>query len=236
MWLLLHSSGKTYLAKDRATFNTEFGVVELKEGIQTSSIGETFLVTKPWFVDLWKRIKRGPQIAHWKDLGLIAALTGIGSGWKVLEIGAGSGFSTLFWSNIVGENGKVVTYERNRRHYDILLSNLEFVGVKNVEAHPDDPLEAGIGETNFDMAFLDVPEPWEFVNLVADALKPAGFFVAYLPTIEQVKKLEELLPPRFSEPEVHEVIHREWKLRGRTRPLSSGILHTAFVVLARKIK
>ena len=236
MWLLLHRSGKFYLVKDRATFNTEYGVVEVKEGFQRSTTGEEFLVTRPTFRDLWFKIKRGPQITHWKDLGLIAALTGVGAGWKILEIGGGSGFSTLFWSNIVGDKGKVVSYEKNPRHYKILLSNIESLRVQNVELHPDDPLEKGIEERNFDMAFLDIPEPWKLVDIVADVLKPGGFLVSYLPTIEQVKRLEESLKERFTMPEVHEVIHREWKLGGRTRPLSSGILHTAFIVLSRKIK
>ena len=235
MWLLIHKSGKTYLAPDRATFNTEFGVVELKEGPTTSSIGEQFLVTKPSFVDLWMRIKRGPQIAHWKDLGLIVALTGVGPGWRVLEVGGGSGFSTLFWWHIVGKEGTVVTYERNPRHLKILLENLERLGASNVTVIPSDPHEEP-PQGEFDLVFLDIPEPWSVLDVINDHLREGGFLVAYLPTVEQVKQLENSLGNSFTEPSVHEVIYREWKLGGRTRPLSSGILHTAFVVLSRKIK
>ncbi len=235
MWLLIHKSGKTYLAPDRATYNTEYGLVELKRGYTKSSTGEEFLVTRPGFVDLWMRIKRGPQIAHWKDLGLIAALTGIGPGSRVLEVGAGSGFSTLFWAHLVGERGRVLSYEKNPKHYALLVENIEKFGFSHLEVLPDDPRKVGVKEKDFDLAFLDVPDPWELVHIVGDSLRPGAFLVSYLPTVEQVKRLEESLDG-FTEPAVHEVIHREWKLGGRTRPLSSGILHTAFIVVARKIR
>ncbi len=233
--MLIHRSGKTYLAPDRATFNTEFGVVELKEGPTVSSTGEPFLVTRPSFVDLWLRIRRGPQIAHWKDLGLIVALTGVGPGWKVLEVGGGSGFSTLFWWYLVGKEGKVVTYERNPRHLKVLLENLERLGATNVKVVPSDPREEP-PEGTFDLAFLDIPEPWSVLDVVSEHLRPGGFLVSYLPTVEQVKQVESSLGEGYTQPSVHEVIYREWKLGGRTRPLSSGILHTAFVVVSRKIK
>ena len=236
MKLLLHRSGKTYVVKDKPVFNTEYGLVEVKEGLQKSSTGEEFLITEPFFRDLWFRIKRGPQIAHWKDLGLITSLVGIGAGWKILEIGGGSGFSTFYWSNLVGKSGKVVSYEKNPKHYKLLLQNLELIHADNIVLYPDDPKESGIEERDFDMVFLDVPEPWELLEVVRPVLRPGGFLVSYLPTIEQVKKLEESLGDVFTFPEVHEVIHREWKLGGRTRPLSSGILHTAFIVITRRLK
>ncbi len=228
MKLLLHRSGKRILVENRTVINTEFGLVEVKDGLRKSSTGELFLVSDPWFVDVWNNIKRGPQITHWKDLGVIVSLTGAGPGWRILEMGGGSGYSTLFWSNIVGKEGKVITFENNPRHFRILLRNVE--GRENVE------VREGIPEVVKDvhMVFADIPYPEHYVDVAYESLLPGGFFVSYLPTIEQVKRLESSLEG-FTQPVVHEVIYREWKLMNRTRPLSSGILHTAFVVITRKI-
>ena len=236
MYLLIHRSGKTYLAPDRATFNTEYGLVELKEGVVESSTGEKFLITRPWFVDRWMRIRRGPQISHWKDLGLLVSLTGLGSGWKVLEVGTGSGFSTLFFANIVGEKGLVVSYEKNPRHWRIAEENISKFSFSNIKLFKGD-IKENPPEDSFDLAFLDIPDPWSVLSIVREHLLPGGFLSSYLPTVEQVHKLESsLLEEGFSEPTVHEVLYREWKLGGRTRPLSSGILHTAFLVLSRKME
>ncbi len=229
MKLVLHRK-RRFLAEGEE-FNTEFGLIKLRNGIVRSSTGEEFLVTDPYFVDVWLNIKRGPQIAHWKDLGLVVVLTGIGPGWRVADVGGGSGFSALLWSNIVGREGKVLVFENNPRHLRVLLHNVR--ERPNVEVIDRDPREWEGGE-KFHMVFLDVPEPWEFVEWSREHLLPAGFLVAYIPTMEQVLKFTNNLEG-FTEPEIHELIHRRWKTPN-TRPLSSGLLHTAFVVVARKMK
>lgn len=229
MKLLLHR--KRRFLTDRGEFNTEFGFVKIKDGLVISSTGEEFLVTDPFFVDMWFNIKRGPQIAHWKDLGLVVVLTGVGPGWKVADVGGGSGFSALLWSNIVGKEGKVIVFENNPKHIRILRRNVE--KAKNIEIVEVDPREWE-GNEYFQMVFIDIPEPWEIIEWSREHLVPAGFLVAYIPTMEQVLKFVNRLEG-FTEPEIHEVIYRRWKTPN-TRPLSSGIMHTAFIVLARKMK
>ncbi len=235
MKLLIHArTGKTYIT-ERQSFNTEFGLVRVEDGEQRSSTGEPFLVTDPWFVDMWHRIRRGPQITHWKDLGLLAALTGLGPGWRVVEAGSGSGFATCFFAHIVGPSGHVYSYEKNPRFLRIARENAERCGLSNVTFH-DRPVEEGITEKDVHLVFLDLPEPWHAFHHAAAALRPAGFLALYLPSVEQVKMAVEALPDAFAPFSVHEVIYRRWKAGDVTRPENTGLLHTAFLLITRKVR
>ncbi len=236
MFVAVHKSGRTYLIpENKREFNTEYGLIKVEEGTVISSTGETFLVLKADVHDLLFHLKRGPQIAHWKDLGLIVSLCGIRPGYNVLEVGGGSGFSTLFWSLVVGEKGKVVTYERNSKHLKVLLHNIELAGVKNVEVRSVDVRDEPPEKDSYDFVFLDIPDPEGVIDMVEPSLKKGGYLSAYLPTVEQLKRLESAVGETFTTPKVYESIVREWKLGGKTRPLSSGIIHTAFVFITRKI-
>ncbi len=232
MRLLIHKSGKTFIT-DKSTFNTEFGLIEVKEGAVKSSKGEPFTVTKPFFYDLWQRVKRGPQITHWKDLGLVTAITGIGPGWHIVEAGSGTGFSTCFFANIVGEDGHVYSYEKNPRFLRLAQENVKQCGLENrVTFKLRDVYEGGFDEKNVDMVFLDLAEPWLAFEHAWNALKPGGFLIIYVPTVEQLLKCKS---EGFTEPEIFEVIVREWK-HSPTRPKNTGLLHTAFIIKMRKME
>ncbi len=230
--MLLHKSGRFFLT-EKNVFNTEFGLVNVREGKVISSKGEEFTVTRPFFHDLWTKIRRGPQITHWKDLGFIVSITGVGSGWKIIEAGSGSGFSTCFFANIVGETGHVFSYEVNPKFLRLARENVKWCGMeRRVTFKLKDVYTGGFEEEDVDLVFLDLPEPWRCFEHAWNALKPAGYLVCYLPTIEQVVKC---LHQKFTVPEVYEVLHREWKV-SPTRPKNTGLTHTAFIVKMRKME
>ncbi|RDD52277.1 protein-L-isoaspartate O-methyltransferase [Nanoarchaeota archaeon NZ13-N] len=56
----------------------------------------------------------------------------VGKGMKILEIGTGSGYSTALLSYLVGENGRIISMEINRRSYEYARSKLEELVTKNV--------------------------------------------------------------------------------------------------------
>ena len=84
---------------------------------------------------------------------------------------------------------------------------------------------------------LDLPEPWEAVDLVADSLRSGATFLSFLPNISQVSDLVEKLKkhPEFSLIKIIEVMERPWDVSGRTmRPSHRMIGHTGFITTARK--
>ena len=72
-------------------------------------------------LDFLKKAKRGPAVILPKDIGAIIAHTGVGTGWKVVDAGTGSGFLALFLANI---GCKVYTYEKEERFYKISKKNI----------------------------------------------------------------------------------------------------------------
>ena len=234
--LLIHArSGRTYIT-DREMFNTEYGLVRVKVGEQISSTGEKFLVTDPFFVDLWRRIRRGPQITHWKDLGLVSVLTGVGPGWRIVEAGSGSGFSTCFFAHIVGPSGHVYSYESNPRHMRIARENVAHCGYLDRVTFVDKDISKGIDQRDVDLVFLDLPEPWLVFEHALKALKPGGFLVCYVPSTDQVRRCIDAISDGFTPFGVYETFVRTWKTSPALRPENTGILHTAFVLVTRKAK
>ncbi len=223
MRLYIHKSGRTYLGEGEIV--TEFGKVS-GEGYVKSSTGEEFLVTSPLPFDLWRKVKRGPQITHWKDLGMVVALTGLSKRDTVVEYGTGTGFSTIFFALLARE---VISFERNPRHYRLAKENVERMGLDNVELVLGEP---DVVEDAY-LVFSDIPEPWRYTDTARRSLIPGGFWVSYLPTIPQVERMRDI--EGFTRPEVYEVIVREWKV-DTLRPKNTGLLHTAFLVVTRNMK
>ena len=75
-----------------------------------------------------------------------------------------------------------------------------------------DPLTEGIGEFDLDRAVMDIPEPWKWVQAAAEALRPGGLLLCYLPTVLQVHELgvSLLREPRFHLVQTVEVLERPW--------------------------
>lgn len=57
----------------------------------------------------------------------------ISKGTAVLDVGANFGQMSLLFSKLVGENGKVYSFEAQKRVYDILKKTIEANGIKNIE-------------------------------------------------------------------------------------------------------
>ncbi len=189
-------------------------------------------VFKAFFVDELEKIKRGPQIMHKKDVGLIIAHTGIGSGSKVAEGGAGNGFLTAYLARIVYPE-KLYSYEIRRDFYELAKRNLEKLGIKNVVLKNKSIFE--LEEKELDVVIFDLPNPWEGVEKAYEALKEGGFLVCYLPTVQQVLELLRALNGKFFEVKVFQNQLIEWKPSLRAlRPVSTQVVHTAFLIFARK--
>ncbi len=234
---VLFHKGRKYYWKE-GDLHTEHGLIvekdiETKSKVQTHK-GKEFVVFPASFLDNLEKIKRGPQIMTPKDIGEIITRTGMGKESKVLEVGSGSGALTSFMARIAKQ---VVSYEIRKDHAKIVEKNLKDLEITNVKLINQDASEK-ITENNFDIATIDVMEPWKVIDNVEKSLKPGAYIVSYSPSIPQVQSLIEKVNnnSNLRVLKTLETIERPWDFNGRIIHPEFRILgHTAFLTFIRKI-
>ncbi len=243
MMLLISGTGKVFYIRDtNADFHTQFGYVsreDLKKAesgdVVKTNTGKELFVVAPSFSDIFRKIKRGPQVIPLKDIGTIISFTGVGRDSKVVDAGSGSGAVACFLGNIVGE---VFSYELRPDFFRIASENASKLGLKNVFVKNKDVYE-GIDEREVDLVVLDLPEPWKAIESASSALKVGGFLVSYSPTVPQVSDFVTAVSAdkRFLYLKTVEVIERDWEVNERkVRPKSQAIGHSGFMSFSRKIR
>lgn len=219
--------------------HTSNGIIKEKDvkkgGIVKTHKGKKYIVFDASFVDKLDKIKRGPAITHKKDVGVIVSNTGLGSGWKVVDAGAGSGYLAIILSRLIYP-GKLVSYEINEDFLNIVKKNIKFLDIKNLKLRNMD-IYKGIKEKNLDLITLDLLEPHKVVKHAKKSLKCGGFLVAYTTNISQLRDfVNELNKNKFYVEKVTEIMEREWHVEGlRIRPKSQMLGHTAFLTFARNV-
>lgn len=186
---------------------------------------------------VYRKLRRGPAVITLKDAGIICAFTGIGCGDKVIEVGGGSGFLTVFLANIVGEGGKVFSYERRPEFAEIIRKNLVKTNLESrVQVIEKDAFE-GVEQKDVDLFVLDLADAEKLLPNAFGALKQGGYATGFLPNVEQVKEFvftgEELgfIHKQTVEVGVRELLVR--KDRG-VRPQTKGLMHTAYLSFLQK--
>jgi tRNA (adenine57-N1/adenine58-N1)-methyltransferase len=224
--------------KGKGKISTHLGIIDLKnlkEGKKIKShLGKEFFVVKANILDLIEKMKRGAQVILPKDIALIIAYTGLMPDWKVLDVGTGSAFSSIFLANYLTK-GKVITYEKDDRFYKIAKENIKLSGLKNINIVKRDFLKE-IKEKDFDLILLDLEEANKAIKIAYESLKVGGYLVVYSPTVDHLMKVcKEMKKFDFTEMKIVENIVREWQFEKTLRPKTKGIMHTGFITIARKI-
>ncbi|NOX71305.1 MAG: methyltransferase [Candidatus Micrarchaeota archaeon] len=192
---------------------------------------------KHWiYPDLFKRMKRGPQIITIKDMAIISAFTGVCNGYRIVDAGAGSGFLAAYLGNLVKPDGFVVSYEKRSDHAKIAEMNMKRAGLEEFVKIKNRDIFEGIDERDLDLITLDMPETFKAVRMSFDALKSGGWLVSYVPTIEQMRTFAlECENVGFERIENFETGLRNMLIKERgTRPQTKGIMHTGYITFARK--
>ncbi|MBI2651915.1 methyltransferase domain-containing protein [Candidatus Woesearchaeota archaeon] len=241
--VLITKQGRKFYAKDLSEdLHTQYGFInkdELKKAkdgdLLKSNTNKEFFIFAPYFIDLYRKIKRDAQIIPLKDIGLIIAETGINKESRVLDAGSGSGALACF---LAGTAKEVITYEIREDFIEIVKSNIDFLGLKNIKIKNKNIYQE-VDEKNIDVVILDLPEPWNAIENCAKALKPGGFLVSYSPSVPQVADFVNAV--RKNESFVYlktvEIIEREWEVEERrVRPKSSGLGHSGFLSFVRKVR
>lgn len=243
--LLLSSDSKTFLmrVKEGKVFGTHLGNVSLGDAIGKrygeaiySQMGKPFLLLQPTLEDKMMKVRRLTQIIYPKDAALILIKTGVQSGMRVIECGAGSGALTIALANAVAPAGKVYTYDRREDFLENARRNVEEAGFSDFVDFKLREVAEGFDETEVDVVVLDLPSPWEGVPAASRAIRGGGRISSLSPTYNQVEKtVESLKGEGFVYVETIEVLVRGILVRpDKTRPFERMVSHTGFLTFGRK--
>lgn len=240
MRILIDEKGKKYLASN-GDLHTNKGYIK-KEDIDSSCegdvlkthLGHKFTIIQANINDYIELMERKCSIILPKDIGIVTAYTSLGCGQRVVEAGTGSGATALYFANIVGVEGDVCSYELREDFARIADKNIREFGQENVIVKNQD-IKEGIDESDLDLIFLDLAQPWDVVEIAAGSLKVGGYLAAYNPYIEQVFTLHKVLKKcKFSDLKTVECILREMEVKVRgTRPKTRMVGHTGYLTFAR---
>ena len=211
----------------------------------TSSAGGQYLVFRPLLNEFVVSMPRGVLGVDDGGAAQIVALADIYPGARVVEAGAGSGALTCSLLRAVGPWGRVTSYELREEFAEVARRNVDqFFSAPEGQTHPAWDLRLGdlkeglptLGQV--DRIILDMLDPWNCVEAVADALVPGGIVCAYVATTTQLSRVVETLRAHgeFTEPQPWESLVRDWHVEGlAVRPGHKMIGHTAFLVTARRM-
>ncbi len=243
MLILIDERGKKYLLNLEQDFQNDLGIIK-KEDLQECSPGDTIKthmgkqvkVVKADVNDLIELMQRRCSILLPKDIGIVISYTGLGCGDRVVDAGTGAGAIALHFANVVGNDGKVYSYEIRDDFAQIAQSNIDQFQFINVEIKNKD-IKEGIDEENIDLVFLDLPKPYELLESVYESLKAGGWLAVYAPYIEQVQIFHRIAKKvGFSEINTIECILREIEVKVKgTRPKTRMVGHTGYLSFARKL-
>ena len=211
-------------------------IIGKPEGRVTQLNGKaTYLAIRPTLSEVILKMPRGAQVIYPKDLGPILMIADIFPGAKVFESGVGSGALSMTMLRA----GAVITGYELREDFASRAKNnvIEVMGDDALERY-DVQLRSsydGIDETGFDRAVLDLPEPWQVVPHLANALRKGGIIVAYTPSVTQVSRLTDSLRENgFVMTATTEFMQRGWHVEGQAvRPDHRMVGHTGFLTSAR---
>ena len=203
-----------------------------------SHMGSPFFLLQPSLADLLIDLPRTTQILYPKDIGFILVTMGVGPGQTVMEAGTGSGSMTTALAYSVGPEGHVISYEAKQDVQNLARKNLTRFGLDSRVDFKLRDIQKGFDETVADSFFLDVPNPYDYIQQVRSALKPGGFLCCLIPTFNQVEKtLYALRQNKFAFVEVCELLLRYYKPEpSRIRPTDRMVAHTGFLVFGRRIE
>jgi len=202
-----------------------------------TNIGHKLFALAPNTDDIIRHLHREGQIIYPKDLGYIALKLGIRPGVSVLEAGSGSGALTLTLALLVGDEGHVFSYERRSDMQARAIANIKRLQLEHRVTFNQRDIERGFDETGLHALFLDVREPWLYLDQARAALRGGGFFGALVPTMNQVIELSDrLYDGAWYLLEIEELLLRTYKtIPARIRPDDQMVGHTGYLVFARAV-
>lgn len=231
--------------KEGGRFSTQYGYIDHNEiavlpsgSVIKTSGGHPYRVFSVSYRDYVMHIKRQAQIIYPKDTAAMLMWADVAPNQRILESGIGQGALSIAILRALGGTGRLTSYEIRQDFADMSAKFIKgFLGYEP-ENHSIEVRNIYEGiDGVYDRALLDLPEPWQVVPHLKEALVTGGFLVSYIPTVLQVKTMVDTLKfsGYFDEIETFELILRPWKVDGLSvRPEMWIYNHSAFLVIARK--
>jgi SAM-dependent methyltransferase len=122
----------------------------------------------------------GLQHAAWRATVLDCwRQAGIGSGWHVLDAGAGPGYASVDLAEVVGPAGQVTAVERSRRFVEAARATCKARGLEQVHVHELDLMSDPLPAAGLDASWCRwvasfVASPAALVEKIATAIRPGG--------------------------------------------------------------
>jgi SAM-dependent methyltransferase len=118
--------------------------------------------------DVWRSV----VLDCWKQAGITA-------GHRVLDVGAGPGYTTLDLAELVGTRGEVAAIERSARFVQAAKAVCEARGLKNVRFYELDLMTDPLPVTGYDAAWIRwvacfVSSPAKLLSNLAESIRPGG--------------------------------------------------------------
>jgi tRNA (adenine57-N1/adenine58-N1)-methyltransferase len=197
--------------------------------------GQWVVPLQPSTSDLVMHLRRRTQIVYPKEIGYLLLWMDIRPGKRVIEAGTGSGAMTVALAQHVQPTGRVYSYELREDFQEVARQNLERYGLLHWVSLKLQDISQGFEERDADALFLDVREPWDYLEQAQAALKGGGFFGSLVPTVNQLSRLiDGLERAGFMGTEVKELLLRPYKVNAsRLRPEDRMVAHTGYLALAR---
>jgi len=246
--LLIDPKGREYLRDLRPgrRFSLHCGMVDAdaligrRNGLRfMTNLGQPVLVFRPTYARLIPNLPRQAQVIYPKDAASIIVWGDIYPGARVIESGVGPGALTMALLRAIGPEGHLTSIERREDHIQMARDNVSrFHGPApnwdTVLAEAADALPT----LRADRVILDLPEPGPLLDAAAQALRPGGVLVCYVPTTVQIDQIGQALrdEPRFVLPETFETLQRFWHVAPNSvRPDHRMVAHTGFIVTAWRL-
>ncbi len=233
------------LSVTKGKYSTDKGVIDLDRliGLEYgrevhTHLGHPYLLLPTTLYDfIMKKLNRLTQIVYPKDAAYILMRLDVKPGDTVLESGIGSGAMTAVFARFVGEKGKVISYEKRKEFIKNASSNLKKIGLLDRVQIKEHDISEGFDEKDVDSLFLDVREPWLYIDRSMETLKTGGIVGIVVPTVNQIEEtLRALERVSVIDLEVSELLLRRYKpVADRLRPEDRMSAHTAFMIFARKV-
>jgi tRNA (adenine57-N1/adenine58-N1)-methyltransferase len=206
-------------------------------GKQIEIGNKRFWILQPSLMDKLQGLKRKAQIILPRDAAQIIMNCSIETGHKVLEAGIGSGSLTIALATTIAPDGKVFSYDKREDFIEHAMKNLNMAELDKYVKTKVKDVTTGIDEKDLDAIVLDIPNPWDAINHVYNALKPGGYLCTYSPLSTQVEKtVEEIKKHGFIEVKTVENIQREIIVsENGIRPSFDMLGHTGYLTFARKV-
>ncbi len=196
-----------------------------------------FFLLQPSLENILKNLPRSTQILYPKDIGFILMKMGIGPGTRVIEAGTGSGAFTTALAYFIGSQGQIYSYEMRTQMQANARKNLSRFNLLDRVLLKTKDIGDGFDETGVDAIFLDLPNPFDYIDKVRESLKTGGQFGCILPSANQVCRLLTVLKTNdFAFIDVVEILLRHYKDDPeRFRPVDRMVAHTGFLIFARPV-